>query len=453
MKEQKIELTTSQKEAIEKMCEFIESGDPNSWFMLEGKAGVGKTTVLIDFMFKYNTHQRIVASAISHKAKGVLYTKSKSRLDKSKSKNTISFHSVAGLLGMRFDEISGEFTYDKNGYVIRPIDSADIIIVDEASMIDEKTMKLIFSNKKHNAKVIFSGDQGQLPPIRETDSDEVSPTFTTQYKYDLYERLRQGNDSPILPFSDYYWNSVMENINYTFQIPRHNIYGEHGNLIFSNHQEVLDATMNVFKRSIDEKDNNIIKAVCYRNDTRKQINNYIRMGLFESPKEFELNEPIMFYDNHELDEFNIIENSTECQILDIKDNKVILEGEVLKSYKLEIDYKVSNKTNAVIQVIANESKNDYERILTYLFDKAKKLEHNTREKSAAFKKAYSVMHRFANIDYSYAISSHKAQGSTYRAVIVFENDIMGVRAITDRTKMRSMYTAITRASNTCIIVR
>lgn len=452
MKEQKIELTTSQKEAIEKMCEFIESGDPNSWFMLEGKAGVGKTTVLIDFMFKYNTHQRIVASAISHKAKGVLYTKSKSRLDKTKSKNTISFHSVAGLLGMRFDEISGEFTYDKNGYVIRPIDSADIIIVDEASMIDEKTMKLIFSNKKHNAKVIFSGDSSQLPPIRETDSDDISPTFNTNNKYNLYERLRQQNNSPILLYSDYYWNSINDNIDYTINLNKTDIYGETGNIFFGNIDNILNDSIDVFKKSIDNKDTNLIKIICYRNDTRKQINNYIRMGLFESPKEFELNEPIMFYDNHELDEFNIIENSTECQILDIKDNKVILEGEVLKSYKLEIDYKVSNKTNAVIQVIANESKNDYERILTYLFDKAKKLEHNTREKSAAFKKAYNVMHRFANIDYGYVISAHKSQGSTYKCAIVFESDIMNVKMTSYKTKMRAMYTAITRPSNTLCII-
>ena len=258
---EKIELTNAQQEAVTQMCEFIDEGNANSWFMLEGKAGVGKTTVLIDFMFKYNTHQRIVVCAISHKAKGVLYNKAKPGLDKTKSKNTISFHSVAGLLGMRFDELSGEFIYDKNGFIVRPIDAADIIIVDESSMIDEKTIKLIFSNKKHNAKVIFSGDSSQLPPIRETDSDEASPTFNTSNKFRLLERLRQGNNSPILPFSDYYWNSVNENINYTFNIPRQSIYSENGNIIFGDMQTIIDGSINTFKKSIEDNDPNLIKVL------------------------------------------------------------------------------------------------------------------------------------------------------------------------------------------------
>lgn len=39
---------------------------------------------------------------------------------------------------------------------------------------------------------------------------------------------------------------------------------------------------------------------------------------------------------------------------------------------------------------------------------------------------YSVKNRYADIDYSYAITSHKSQGSTYDNVIVDEQDIQSV---------------------------
>ena len=59
---------------------------------------------------------------------------------------------------------------------------------------------------------------------------------------------------------------------------------------------------------------------------------------------------------------------------------------------------------------------------------------------------------FAEIDYSYAITSHKSQGSTYDNVIVDLKDIYGVGATSAKSKSRSVYTAITRAKNTAILI-
>ena len=59
---------------------------------------------------------------------------------------------------------------------------------------------------------------------------------------------------------------------------------------------------------------------------------------------------------------------------------------------------------------------------------------------------------FAEIDYSYAITSHKSQGSTYDNVIVDLKDIYSVGATTNASKSRSAYTGLTRAKNTAIII-
>jgi ATP-dependent exoDNAse (exonuclease V) alpha subunit len=69
-----------------------------------------------------------------------------------------------------------------------------------------------------------------------------------------------------------------------------------------------------------------------------------------------------------------------------------------------------------------------------------------------FKAAYDFKDTFANIDYSYAITSHKSQGSGYGISVVDVEDISSVKMNTNKTKSRSNYTAITRAIDTALII-
>jgi ATP-dependent exoDNAse (exonuclease V) alpha subunit len=75
-----------------------------------------------------------------------------------------------------------------------------------------------------------------------------------------------------------------------------------------------------------------------------------------------------------------------------------------------------------------------------------------RGRNLALKKAWSYKQRFADIDFGYCLTSHKAQGSTYDTVIVVEDDILSVNPITEIEKSQSMYVAISRASNKVYVV-
>ena len=447
-----IELKKPQKEAISKISEFIDKGHPQSWFTLIGKAGTGKTTTLVELIGKYNKTKKIVVSAISHKAKNVLRDKCFSFMKSNRGMNTVDFCSVASMLGMKFDEVSGEFIYEKIPYIIRPIDRADIIIVDECSMIDENTLSLILENKKHNAKVIFAGDMAQLQPIRNTDCDLESPTFNTDNEYRLFERLRQGDESPILPFSDFYWNTIMGNDDLVHNMPRDSIFNNNGNIHFCSRVEAIDSVIGVFKKSIDTNDSNLIKVVCYKNDSRIKINEYIRRSIYgDSVNEFEINDFIIMMNNFSLDEYNVIENSMEFQITDIYEFDDYIEGEKIKVYNITVDYKIG-RDNVTIPVVAKESMSDFNRIVSNLFNEAKLCAPRSKARTMLFKKAYSLKNKFADISYAYCLTSHKAQGSTYKCVLVYESDIMSVIPISLKTKYRSMYTAITRGSQICIII-
>ena len=159
----KVILNEEQKKAIKQIQDFIKLGNSDEWFVLEGKAGVGKTTVITHAIQPFLSKKRIVLSALSHKAKNVVHQKVKELTFGDEPRGLLSL-SVASMLGMTFDLETGQFVkiYTRKKPKIK---NMDIIIVDECSMINEMGLSLIMSEKKKTAKVIFLGDVGQLAPI------------------------------------------------------------------------------------------------------------------------------------------------------------------------------------------------------------------------------------------------------------------------------------------------
>jgi len=74
------------------------------------------------------------------------------------------------------------------------------------------------------------------------------------------------------------------------------------------------------------------------------------------------------------------------------------------------------------------------------------------ERDSLLQRAWEFKKTFAPVEYGYCVTSHKAQGSTYNTVIVHQSDIMNVKPTSNKVKSLSMYTAITRAAKTCIII-
>jgi DNA replication protein DnaC len=153
---EKIVLNEEQKKAILSIQEFIKKGKSDEWFVLEGKAGVGKTTVITHALLPFISKKRIVLSALSHKAKNVVHQKVKELVIDDEPRGLMVL-SVASMLGMTFDLETGQFVkiYTRKKPKIKQM---DIIIVDECSMINEMGLELIMSEKKKTSKVIFLGD-------------------------------------------------------------------------------------------------------------------------------------------------------------------------------------------------------------------------------------------------------------------------------------------------------
>lgn len=443
----KLEFNTEQKIAIEKTIDFIKNGNPDEFFVIEGKAGTGKTTIVKEIIDNLDT-KSIVIAALSHKAKSVL---------NEKLNGEISSYSIAGLLGMTLDMETGIFKNSKeNVFAEYPIENYKVIIIDEASMVNEEALDLIMEMKDPNAKVIFIGDIGQLPPIRtnknpyyEGKNDlfgKKSPVFNSKNKTTLVERVRQGELSPILPFADYYWENSQKNT--PLQNPvveeRKSIISESGNLIFVNSFEnISKKVVNLFLEAKKDFNPNYIKFVTYRNSKKEEINNFIHSALFgKNSNEFNEGELIIFNDN-----FKSFENSYETSVIEASEEET--DSNNLNYFLLTVEDAEFNKVK--IPVLSRKSKNLHNELVKKAFSEAfaSKGSYNYKENLA---KAWGLKNKFANIDYGYAITSHKSQGSTYDYVIVDAQDINSVSLISNKEKSESIYTALTRARNTAIVI-
>jgi len=492
-----------QEDAVSSIKEFLKEGNPQDFFILEGKAGTGKTTLIEEAIAdSVAAGKKVVVGALSHKAKRVLSEK----LLKRYSRGEVSSGTIAGLLGMKLDPETQEFTksYEPEaGLEGIPIENADVVIIDEASMVDEGTIELIMQSKKRNAKVVFLGDRGQLPPIRSINSylillrenkpkgwkdavndleelqnermmgsvkmmkansivgkfnfdDLISKAFNGKTKSSLTERVRQGEDSPILPFADYYWDNSEDEKSVIRPVPEKAIKDsltDKGNLIFAKtFEDAFDSIGQVFKKAVQNKNMDAIKIVTFRNATRAKYNKLIRKEIFgEDANTFEKGDFIMFQNKFDVSEKIKFANSDEYVIEDVDKTDVL----GYETYQLTVKYDTRDAKRGIISQSFNVlSEKDRDRFNEDVDRRMKKAanEKNPGLRRDMFRAAYDFKDTFANIDYSYAITSHKSQGSGYGVSVVDVEDISSVKMNTNKTKSRSNYTAITRAVNTALII-
>ncbi|WP_042277591.1 SF1B family DNA helicase RecD2 [[Clostridium] dakarense] len=144
-KEEDIKLATNQAKAVK---EAIESGV----VIVTGGPGTGKTTTIntIIKIFENNNQEVLLAAPTGRAAK---------RMSETSNKEAKTIHR---LLEMGFATDSDQLEFMKNEE--EPI-KADVIIVDEVSMVDILLMYSLLRAIKEGTRVILVGDSDQLPSV------------------------------------------------------------------------------------------------------------------------------------------------------------------------------------------------------------------------------------------------------------------------------------------------
>lgn len=453
-----INFNDEQYEGIQKMRKWLKSN--KQFFTLAGYAGTGKTTIVKKIIDEYRGN--LVVSAPTHKAKKVIM--------KTTGQEGETLHS---LLGLRPDVDLDDFNpNDPKFNPIAPprICDYNLIIIDEASMINVDLFEMIKKEIKdwNTVKVLFMGDPAQIPPIGEKVSvvfDSVVDDF-----HQLTQIMRQEDGNPLFPIYDALRNNLLDVYGGFERESKINTKGE-GVIFTKNRKEFRKKLIDTFNSKEFGNDLEYAKLIAWRNETVMQSNKIIREAIFGKEVPFIVTgDVLMAYRSVRAKQqyFNIIDNSVDYRVMRV--SKRIQNQFDLWGYQVNLRETLPDNTFQFKNVFIVDHK-DHGNLHNYaeIHDGLKtiaKQNKNEWRKYYEFRRESLIMITITNfrdgqtrfyedviakdLDYGYAITGHKAQGSTYTHVFILEDDMSINRKIKERNQIK--YVALTRPTTTAIVL-
>lgn len=407
--------------------------------LLTGYSGTGKSFLvskIIEEILFTNKWVDIAITAPTNKAVRVL--KNLSSICETNKK--VSFNTLHSLLGLRrviTDDGREEYKPSDGG----TIEAYGLIIVDEISMLDNEIYKLLIDSAKAlNTPIIFIGDRGQIPPVNGGESLLFSSeTNDLDNSFNLTKIIRQGQDNPII--------NLAQKIRMNEEFDSETIVDKDNNgVIFVKINTELPLLNTYFNSANFNKDPNFIKVLCWTNKAVDYYNGKIRelvyginCGKLCIGEKMVCNKPITDSKNKVL-----LNNNDEFIVETFGLKKESLNPKI-SYYSVKIN---SNGKTHIIKILSENSESEYKKELDALKNKA--INSTGLHKRNAWVKYYKFMEKYADVKYNYALTVHKAQGSTFDNAIVINCDISRIKDVVDKNKL--LYTAITRAKNKLFIV-
>ena len=417
----KVQLTADQQRAENLIAEwFLHTEDLS--FVLAGYAGTGKT-FLINHVVKevLGLEAGVEAAFVSPTGKAATVL----------AQGGTVAGTVHGLIYIRNED---EFDVNEDGDVISTErrlsftkrDSIDerirLIIVDEASMVGEEMLRDLLS---FGVKCLFCGDHAQLPPVNGDCLLMQNPNFV------LTEIVRQAAGDPIIQVATMARQG--KNIPYGH-------YGENVSVIPRGRFQGLER-----KRAMLRAD----QIICGRNKTRNSLNAEYRgyLGIAEDELYPQVDEKLI-----------CTLNNWE-QPLDGEERFHLVNGIIGRvhavqegcDYLLSLSFQADN-IGEEISVVADGGVFLTGEYAHMYGDRAATLADGTivhEYNRTLLRKLKVIQEETINrFEFAYAITCHKAQGSEFDFVLVFDESwLFG------EDRFRWLYTAITRAKKRLLIVR
>lgn len=458
--------TEDQKKAYVGILDWIKAPySPNDYKRaLSGAAGTGKTylikSIINDSCIPYS---QIGLSAPTHKATRILA--------KSIGNKECRIKTIQSDLGLRLNLADENFDVDNPPFDPRGqihVGEFRLYIVDEASMISKSLVTLLERICVQNqVKLLYCGDAYQLFPVNETKST----AFTNTKTFSLKQIVRQDETNPV----KYLLNLLrfdVEHKTYKFleYISNHKYQTDEGNtkgFYVCNMSEFKNAVINNFRNDEFTNDIDLARIVAYTNNSVTSWNSFVRNNIVKDAEKYVIS-------NHDLllsyvtivDDFlsPIITNSDEYIIKDIVNYVNSKYGTPIKGFMVKLQAVYGGEITKPLFIVDHSdipSVRAYKAIVDAKVNRAK-----ASKKVSDWKDYYAFKNEILiatnifdsknnsrvqrDIDYGFAITAHRSQGSTYDTVLVDVNDIVYDSSGNPRADgeiQRRLYVACSRCRN------
>lgn len=408
------DLTPEQSSAAKAIEQFKNGLNAEWMFSLAGFAGTGKTFLLQRLINEWGTDNLVccaptgkAASVLQNKLKGVFVKTLHQALYIPRGRSLRELDQLyVDLAGSKSDEertaIEANIFKEKSrlnqedvNFDLKDnatINEDSLVIIDEASMVDPRIVRDLEST---GCLAIFVGDSGQLPPVK-----GVNWFLERDHDARLISIQRQAEDSPIIRLSKQIREGNVNkdefiNPNGACRIlPKDKV----------SHEEWLEAD----------------QILTGRNASRQKINRFMRKKLGRTGVDPVAGEKLICLKN-------------EWRANPPKINGVIFEAASDSQLGIDdmfMDIVYEGKKCIMVPYFSHHTRHNYDQSLV---PEPPELRHGLME-----------------LDYGYAITVHKSQGSEWDNVLVADDRMQEKNTA---FRQRWLYTAVTRASKKLTIVQ
>ena len=466
------ELNDQQKSALKELEAFV-NGDDTS-ITLSGYAGTGKTTIMGIFneYLKRRIQADIIFSAPTHRANAVTR-------QKTPNAKVVTLQS---LLGLRPDFDITEDVFDLHKLKFEQvadvkIEAASIVIVDEASMIQDSLYDFLLEQiAAKGAQIIFMGDKGQLRPVK---ANNISKVFRNDGAQLQLTKVERTGDNPILKESTRVRNG--EGFSYETDIAPNGQGVEYS----SDKTRIREFVRTSLKEMKDSQDPLYFRVLAATNASVDAYNSAIRQILYgRRPAQLYEGELVMGYSNREYDSLRKkykLMNSGDYVVRKVEPTTIHIELAYpdkkeninMEGYKVTLKDAIDTSASSfTIDVVSNfETDENIIKVQEYiqtLWSMRKQLlaSGNPTAARSVIEKINNIQNRIhtmrdikdangrlklrKSFDYGYAHTIHKSQGGTYSKVLINDSSI-NTFGFNDKNgqevRQELKYVAVSRAKN------
>lgn len=455
LKELDFSPTPNQKEAMQKLADFVCLNDTRATFILKGYAGTGKTSLiaaLINTLPSVNKFSLLMAP--TGRAAKVLANYA--------GKQAFTIHKL--IYQLRSSGGYTRFVLKENKF------NNTIFIVDESSMISDDVnllsakwgesnsllddlMRFVFSNK--TCKLILVGDTAQLPPVGmdfspALDGNEIANRYRLLlHQVELTQVVRQDLDSTILVNATY----IRQLINLKkIELP---LFKDISSQVKNVSGEFLEDDINECYSKYGEE-NTIV--ICRSNKRANLFNLQIRARIRWLEDEIAAGDYLMVVKNNyfwldETSKAGFIANGDIMEIERIQGYEEMYGFRFANTALRLVDY--PNHPSVEVKILLNsilsespslpgeEFRKLYDAVAEDYVDIPSRKKRNEEIRKNPYYQALQVK-------FAYAVTCHKSQGGQWDAVFVDQGYLTD--EMIDVSYLRWLYTAITRARKELYLV-